>query len=706
MPLDGGAAPLALHRGGVPTATYIPPPPTSEDLPRPSCVPEAPRILPDKPAADPRLPPPYLSVRACLPAWRRLGASRWVLSVLEHGLSLPWRSTPLPYRARPIRQQPAEAAWASREIKRWVTRGFVRRAKASEARKAPWAAATFVADAARKPRLVVDLSVVNDYLEDRPFKYESLASFVAQLQPGDHLVSWDISDAFHHVLLDPADSERLAFVVDGQLYYPLSLPFGLKLAPWALTKVLRPVLAHLRMRGFCLLGYMDDFASCATGTRPGSKAAATSARRRAVACFRRLGIQIHPTKGATVGTTALDLLGFRVDTVRRLLLLPPRRLDSVIGAAHSLLRAASSHRRWIRLRALQRFCGLAVSCSAAVPLARFHLHSLYHCLSGSGPRSQLRLSTAALTELLWWTRLGDSNEVGRALWQQPVVAELTTDACGYGWGALLNRSVPARGFFSLAQQADHINVQELMALDNALDCFPHVTGPGVLRLRLDSTVNVAVLNNMTTRSPALKVVLDRVVSKLSKRCLRAEATWLSSVANVEADKLSRDLDSSDWYLRRDIFLALHHAWGPLTVDRFASSANRQLPRFNSLTAAAGCEAVDGWAQHWGGERNYVNPPISQLSLVLPKLRRDRATAVVIVPEWRAFPWWRELLMAAHASVLLPQTARLFTHGKWASPARRPSWRTAALLIDGNNPAPAASRGGMSPRPPPWPPSAP
>lgn len=166
-----------------------------------------------------------------------------------------------------------------------------------------------------------------------------------------------------------------------------------------------------------------------------------------------------------------------------------------------------------------------------------------------------------------------------------------------------------------------------------------------------------------------------------------------------------DLDSSDWHLRRDIFLELDRVWGPLTVDRFASSANRQLPRFNSLTAAAGSEAVNGWAQHWGGELNYVNPPISQLALVLPKLLQDRAAAVVIVPEWRAFPWWRELLVAAQESVFLPRAARLFTHGRWASRAKQPSWRTAALWIDGSVPAPTALRGGTSPRPPPWPPSA-
>lgn len=150
-----------------------------------------------------------------------------------------------------------------------------------------------------------------------------------------------------------------------------------------------------------------------------------------------------------------------------------------------------------------------------------------------------------------------------------MVAELTTDACGYGWGALLNRSAPARGFLSLTEQAEHITTQELRALDKALDCFPNVQGPGVLRLRQDSTVNVAVLKNRTTHSPALKVVLDCVVSKLTACYLRAKPTWLSSVANADADKLSRDTYSADRHLRRDVFLALDQAWWPLTVDRFA-----------------------------------------------------------------------------------------------------------------------------------------
>lgn len=195
VPLGRGAAPLALHHVGPSTDLRLsiatpPPPPTTEDLPAGSCPrPSAPTVLLAKPDVFPGQPPPYKSVRARLSTWRAIGASRWVLSTLSTGLTLPWLSPPPPYRARPIRQPPDETRWASTEIARWVRRGFVRQAKASEARRAPWNAATFVADAARKPRLVVDLSEINSYLADRPFRYESLASFVAQLEAGDHMVS-------------------------------------------------------------------------------------------------------------------------------------------------------------------------------------------------------------------------------------------------------------------------------------------------------------------------------------------------------------------------------------------------------------------------------------------------------------------------------------------------------------------------------------
>ncbi|KAK1865489.1 hypothetical protein I4F81_008020 [Pyropia yezoensis] len=292
-----------------------------------------------------------------------------------------------------------------------------------------------------------------------------------------------------------------------------------------------------------------------------------------------------------------------------------------------------------------------------------------------------QLSTRALTDLEWWCGLATSRDVGRALWQHPVCGELTTDACGYGWGGLLGRLVPARGFFSRVDQAARINVQEMRAMLYTLQSFPHLRGPGVIRFRLDSMVSVHVLNSMRSRSPALMDVVRDLHAELHRRHLRAEGYWLSTVANAHADRLSRDRDSSDWGLRRSVFLVLHSRWGPLTIDRFATVLNTHLPRFNCAVANPDAEAVDAYKQHWGGpEHNYTNPPLSQAESAMSKVAADGTSAVLVLPVWPAQRWWWRITRLAQAAVILPDRAPLFTHGEYAGPGLSPRWQTAAFYV--------------------------
>lgn len=315
------------------------------------------------------------------------------------------------------------------------------------------------------------------------------------------------------------------------------------------------------------------------------------------------------------------------------------------------------------LRALQRFCGTAVSTFPAVPDAQFRLQSLYACFA-LGPRRGMRqLSSRALTDLESWCCLATSPDVGRALWHLPVRGEITTGACPYGWGGLLGRLVPARGFFSSADQTMHINVQEMLAMLYSLRSFQHLRGPGVIRFRIDSMFNVHVRSSMRSRSPALMDVVRDLHFELNKRQLSAEAYWLSTVANKHAARLSRDRDGTDWRLRRSPFLVLHSRWGAFTVDRFATAVNTQLERFNSAVANPGFHAVDAYLQPWGGlEHNYINPPLSQAALVISEIAQDNASAVFVLPVWPAQPWWARILSLATKAVVLSMTAPLYAVG--------------------------------------------
>lgn len=57
-----------------------------------------------------------------------------------------------------------------------------------------------------------------------------------------------------------------------------------------------------------------------------------------------------------------------------------------------------------------------------------------------------------------------------------------------------------------------------------LRSFPSLRGPGVVRFRLDSLVNVHVINSMRSRSPALMAVVRELHWELHRRQLRAEAS--------------------------------------------------------------------------------------------------------------------------------------------------------------------------------------
>ena len=53
----------------------------------------------------------------------------------------------------------------------------------------------------------------------------------------------------------------------------------------------------------------------------------------------------------------------------------------------------------------------------------------------------------------------------------------------------------------------------------------------------------------------------------------------------------------------DVFKQLDQLCGPHSIDRFASSYNAKLSKFNSRFLHPGTEAVDAFTQDWSSENN-------------------------------------------------------------------------------------------------------
>ncbi len=91
-----------------------------------------------------------------------------------------------------------------------------------------------------------------------------------------------------------------------------------------------------------------------------------------------------------------------------------------------------------------------------------------------------------------------------------------------------------------------------------------------------------------------------------------------------------------------LFTTLDRAFGPLTIDRFATAANAVLPRFNSMFIEHGAEGTDAFAQkNWRTERNFSNTPFAQVARLVRFLSVEAygSAAVVIAPYWVAQPWF-------------------------------------------------------------------
>ena len=126
--------------------------------------------------------------------------------------------------------------------------------------------------------------------------------------------------------------------------------------------------------------------------------------------------------------------------------------------------------------------------------------------------------------------------------------------------------------------------------------------------------------------------------------------WVPRDLNVRADYLSHasEMRHHSYSLRPEWFAYLEGLWGPHTVDRFASADNRQplgapnAGRFCAQFFHPEAEWIDAFTLPWGGENNWLFPPVHTLAETIAHLRASDAEGTLILPWAPWAPWWRGL----------------------------------------------------------------
>ena len=103
--------------------------------------------------------------------------------------------------------------------------------------------------------MILNLKGLNEFIEYKHFKMESLAFAVQLMRKICYMASINLTNAYYIV---PVAQKVLVVHVGGKLFQYTCLPDGLSSAPRYFTKLLKPVYGTLYSQGHLIVGFNDD----------------------------------------------------------------------------------------------------------------------------------------------------------------------------------------------------------------------------------------------------------------------------------------------------------------------------------------------------------------------------------------------------------------------------------------------------------------
>jgi hypothetical protein len=444
-----------------------------------------------------------------------------------------------------------------------------------------------------------------------------------------------------------------------------AMPFGLARAPRVFTKLLRPVVSQLRSEGVRILPYLDDFLVAAQ-----DKAVAEEATRRVVSALQELGFVVNLSKCDLVAAQQRVFLGVVVDTSEGLLTADPRKLAAVAVVARRMARRARAglHPTLMDVQRLVGSLRFMTWCVAEAKPRQAHLMTCMRlatrrALVRRQQRPRCKISSLAGSELEWWSQ--QVNPVGVRIMPPRRSAMIEVDAtdtmAGFSWrvgskAATRCLPLPADAIGRSSAQ------RELAAMEMALQsllasrALAAVQRPASVLVRTDSRAAMGCARRVYSSVPAMMKIARRIALAMRAAELELEVEFVPGTENVLADGLSR-------YHTSALNESRVASWVPNwcasrlqtvrpTMDAFASKRNAVLPSFLSWRQESGAAGMDAFSvQKWHRAVWMFPPPPLAMAAMREFLRRPEVqTALLIVPEWTAQPFWPH--------------AQLLSRGQW------------------------------------------
>lgn len=162
----------------------------------------------------------------------------------------------------------------------------------------------------RTMHMIIDMHLLNSFLNPPWFKYDSLGELAPMLCPGDWHLTINFHNSFHHIKVMPHHQSYLRFTWKGRQHCFKVLPFSLSVSPWGFMHFIQATVHHLHHLGLQALTYMDDLIVMAP-----SKIEAFQAHKTTLCLLHSLGWQVNWEKSSLNPSQTNKFLGHIVDTM-------------------------------------------------------------------------------------------------------------------------------------------------------------------------------------------------------------------------------------------------------------------------------------------------------------------------------------------------------------------------------------------------------
>jgi hypothetical protein len=224
------------------------------------------------------------------------------------------------------------------------------------------------------------------------------------------------------------DQKYLKFRWRGKLFQCTCVPFGLSIAPWLFTKIMKPVLKYLRSKMMVNVSYLDDCLIIGQTFIETEKSTDEIVR-----LYKRLGLLVNFDKSVLLPTTLVKFLGFIIDSVEIKLQLPDKKRDKLIAKYRRFLKSSC------KIQDLAELIGLLTSACPAVSDSQLYTRQLEFektqalIRSGFNYNVAVSVSAEAISDIKWW--ISSLQKASKCIRNSSYSHILTTDANLPGWGA-------------------------------------------------------------------------------------------------------------------------------------------------------------------------------------------------------------------------------------------------------------------------------